>query len=145
MTAQERAKDTRLRREFHTNLEEWNRVYEYQGRCCAICKRSVNKKGMKLILATDHCHTSGLLRGLLCWQCNKAIAIFNDNLDRLRNAVLYFEHNPYTVALGKEVFTAPGRVGTKARIKQLAVFNAARGETSGKEKTKQRRRKSRKK
>ena len=130
MTAKEKAKDTRLRREFHTNLADWNKVYEYQGKCCAICKRSTNKKGMKLVLSLDHCHSTGLLRGLLCWQCNKAIAIFQDRLDRLRNAVLYFENNPFTVVLGKETFTAPGRIGTKARLKQLAAFNAARGESA---------------
>jgi len=126
MNAREKAKDTRLKREYHVTLEEWTKVYEYQGRKCAICKRSLNKKGKKLILSTDHCHKTGILRGLLCWQCNKAIAIFQDSLERLRNAVTYFEHNPFTVVLGREVFTAPGRVGTKARKKILAKFNMAR-------------------
>ncbi len=141
MTKQERAKDLRLRREFHTNLEEWNIVHAYQGKRCFICKRSLNKKGEKLILSLDHCHTSGLLRGLLCWQCNKAIAVFQDDIDRLRNAVLYFEHNPYTEALGHQTFTAPGKIGTKARIKKLAVFNMAR-KVNGEAKKRQKGRKS---
>ena len=134
MTKQEKAKDARLRRELHTTLEEWNRVYEYQKRCCGICKKEFNKKGLKLILSVDHSHKSGLKRGLLCYMCNKGIAIFRDNIDKLRNAVIYFEHNPFTVVFGEERFTAPGKIGAKKRIKQLAEFNAARGD-GGKEET----------
>lgn len=126
MTKKERAKDARLRREFHTTLEEWKKVYNYQKGACYICKHTHNKQGKRLVLSLDHCHTTGLVRGLLCWQCNKAIAMFQDDLDRLRNAVLYFEHNPFTVVLGFERFTAPGKIGTKARKKKLAAFNAAR-------------------
>jgi hypothetical protein len=126
VTKQEKAKDARLRREYHVTLEEWNAVLKWQRYKCAICRRSHGKAGQKLTFSTDHCHKTGLVRGLLCWQCNKAIGVFQDSIDSLRNAVLYFEHNPFTSVLGQERFTAPGEIGAKKRKKQLAVFNAAR-------------------
>ena len=126
MTKQEKAKDSRLRREYQITLEEWNKVYEYQGRCCAICTRSKGTSGKPLLMATDHCHFFGNLRGILCVTCNKGLGIFRDNLDNMKNAVLYLEHNPVTEALGKEMLTAPGRVGSKKRNKLLAAFRAAR-------------------
>jgi hypothetical protein len=127
VTKQEKAKDARLKREYHVTLEEWNAVLKWQRGKCAICRRSHGKAGQKLTFSTDHCHKTGLLRGLLCWQCNKAIGVFQDSIDSLRNAVLYFEHNPFTVVLGEPRYTAPGEIGAKKRKKQLAVFNAARG------------------
>jgi hypothetical protein len=144
MTKQEKAKDLRLRREFHITLEQYNQVLAYQNGACAICGKTHNKKGKKLILSVDHDHKTGQVRGLLCWPCNKAIAIFQDDLDRLRGAVRYFEQVPFTVVLGKEMYTAPGQIGAKKRIKQLAVFNAAR-KSNGAAQTRQKGRKSSKK
>lgn len=135
LNKQEKAKDARLKREFHITLEEFRKVLAYQGGGCAICGKKLNKKGKPLLLAVDHCHTTGLVRGVLCWPCNKGIAVFQDDVDRLRKAALYFEHNPFTVVLGKERYTAPGRVGTKVRIKKLAAFNAA-GKGNGEKKQK---------
>jgi hypothetical protein len=119
MTRQEKAKDARLKREFGVNLDEYNQVLKYQVFSCAICKRKVNKKGRGLILCVDHCHKKGLVRGLLCWTCNKALAIFQDDVDRLLAAAEYIKNPPFTVVLGREVITAPGRIGSKARAKVL--------------------------
>ncbi len=134
VTKQERAKDLRLQREFHITLEEFNRVLKFQGGACAICKNKLNKKGFPFRLAVDHCHTTGLCRGLLCWPCNKAIAILQDDAQRMYNAYMYLSNPPFTQVLGQERFTAPGRVGTKVREKLLVKFNAARGEVEEKQK-----------
>lgn len=127
-----RAKDLRLRREFHVTLEQHDAVKKYQFNACAICGRQVTKEGEPLRLAVDHCHTSGLVRGLLCWQCNKGIAIFQDNPSWLYAASEYLDRPPFTVVFGREFYTAPGKVGTKVRKKALAKFNLAR-ERDGKE------------
>ena len=120
VTTKEKSKDTRLRREFHTTLEEYNRVLKHQNYCCAICKKKFNKKGELFILSVDHSHITGLIRGLLCYVCNKFIlGRFQDNVNILKAAVEYLEHPPFVVALGKEIYSAPGSVGTKARSKLL--------------------------
>jgi hypothetical protein len=119
VTAKERAKDARLKREYHITLAEFNKVLAYQNNCCAICKKRFGKKGQKLILSVDHCHTTGLCRGLLCWPCNKAIAIFQDDAKRMAAASQYILNPPFTVVLGAPRVTAPGKVGTKIRAKRL--------------------------
>jgi hypothetical protein len=120
----ERARDMRLRREFGITLAQYNAVLEFQGGKCAICNRPVRE--FKTRLAVDHSHTSGLLRGLLCWRCNKALGVFRDDLNRLRAAVEYLISPPITTVLGVATYTAPGRVGTKKRAKLLAAMKGAK-------------------
>lgn len=41
------------------------------------------------MLAIDHDHKTGKIRGLLCTRCNTAIGLLNDNIDFLRRAIMY--------------------------------------------------------
>lgn len=126
MTAKEKAKDTRLRREYNVTLDEKNKTLEYQAHVCYICKRKYNKTGGLLILSTDHRHSDGLVRGWLCWQCNKGVAIFQDNPQWLYNASDYLEHPPFVALYGKR-FCAPGKVGTKLRRKRIKKLQETNG------------------
>lgn len=112
-----RAADLRLRRTYHLTLEEYEQVFAFQRKRCAICKRPV--EAGKARLAVDHCHTTGLLRGLLCWSCNRAIAVFRDDPVRLQAAADYLLTPPISMVLGEPRYTAPGRVGSKKRAKLL--------------------------
>lgn len=127
MTAKEkkdRAADLRLRRTYGITLSQYNAILKYQDNRCAICRRSV--KEFKTRLAVDHCHTTGLVRGLCCWGCNKAIAVFRDSVERLKNAAGYLTNPPFTMVFGP-LYTAPGRIGTKKREKLLAAMRLAAG------------------
>lgn len=119
--AADKARDARLRREYGITLAQYNVVLAHQGGRCAGCKRLV--KEFKNNLAVDHCHTTGLLRGLLCWHCNKLIGMSHDDAARLLNTSIYLTNPPMVAALG-EIFTAPGRVGSKKRRKLLAKRKA---------------------
>jgi hypothetical protein len=143
MTKQEKAKDARLRREYHITLEEYNLVLEYQGGACAICKHTHNKEGKRLVLSVDHNHRSGELRGLLCFMCNKIVGVLRDDKLKALNTFIYLNNTSVERVFGEKRFTAPGEIGAKKRKKQLAVFNAARGK-GGTEKKRQTGRKSRK-
>lgn len=57
-----------------------------QNNVCAIC----NKNG-KNRLVIDHCHKTGKLRGLLCFSCNRSIAIL-DNKILLGKALKYLNY-----------------------------------------------------
>lgn len=116
----DRAADLRLQRTFHITMEEYMKVLRYQNHRCAICKRPVTE--FKNRLAVDHRHSDGLLRGLLCYPCNKRW--FRDVPELLLAAAAYLLNPPLCAALGKQRYTAPGEVGTKKRAKLLKAMEA---------------------
>ena len=54
---------------------------------CAICGRP--EKELKHKLSLDHCHDSGLCRGLLCGTCNTLLGMAHDDIHILQNAISY--------------------------------------------------------
>lgn len=129
MTLKDKARDARIRREYPPfTLEKYNAVLKEQGNCCGICKvpnnapvKSGKRKGKPSNnFAVDHCHKTGLVRGLLCMRCNRALGKFEDSVERVQSAAAYVTSPPATTALGKAQITAPGQCGTKVRAKALA-------------------------
>lgn len=59
---------------------------------CRICSKDliVGSRG-KDGAAVDHCHESGVVRGMLCYNCNRGLGMFEDNSDLLLSAALYLE------------------------------------------------------
>ncbi|MEU5307328.1 endonuclease domain-containing protein [Streptomyces sp. NPDC021562] len=51
----------------------------------------------------DHCHKTGRVRGVLCFNCNSAIGTLRDDPDAARRAAAYLEGN-----LWKPTLVAPG-------------------------------------
>ncbi|WP_335755288.1 endonuclease VII domain-containing protein [Streptomyces niveus] len=51
----------------------------------------------------DHCHETGRVRGVLCFNCNSAIGKLGDDPDTLRRATAYLEGNAW-----KPTLVAPG-------------------------------------
>lgn len=64
--------------------DQWLALYDAQDGKCAICG-----KNPKRILDTDHDHSSGVVRGLLCGHCNKGISMFHDDVELLKSAICY--------------------------------------------------------
>lgn len=71
-------------------LQDYRKMVESQGGVCKICGGPPNGKHLKLVV--DHCHTSGLVRGLLCSSCNKAIGLMRDDVEILKKAIFYLEN-----------------------------------------------------
>lgn len=61
---------------------------EQEGRC-AICR--IGTPGGRGGWHVDHDHATGMVRGLLCHNCNLALGNFKDDVTRLRAAVAYLE------------------------------------------------------
>lgn len=70
-------------------LEIYNRIFEEQAGCCAICGK--HQIEFKRRLAVDHCHSSGHVRGLLCTRCNLGLGCFNDGTKLLSSAINYLD------------------------------------------------------
>ena len=58
-----------------------------QHNLCAICKTKQEGK----ILAVDHNHVTGKVRGLLCTNCNVGIGNLKDNIQILQSAIEYLQ------------------------------------------------------
>jgi len=77
----------RLQVEYGITLEAYQALVDVQRGLCAICGKPELTKNKQL--AVDHCHTSGRIRGLLCFHCNTAIGLFNDSPEQLQAAIDY--------------------------------------------------------
>ena len=79
--------NSRLKRVYGIDLVEYNRMFAAQGGCCAGCKR--HQSELKFKLAVDHCHSSGIIRGLLCISCNAALGNVKDDIEILDSLITY--------------------------------------------------------
>src|SRR4051812_43926825 len=66
-----------LHRQYGMAQEDFQDTLDAQGGGCAICTKSIRIKKMMV----DHCHRTKQVRGILCFQCNAAIGLFEDNPD----------------------------------------------------------------
>lgn len=128
LTPKEKAKDQYLSRTYHITLAEYKAILKFQGGRCAICRKLPTDFKAGHDFATDHCHTTGLVRGLLCWGCNKSIAVFKDDETKLVAAAEYLAEPPVTALLGPR-YTAPGKTGTKKRAKLLTKMKGDNAST----------------
>ncbi len=73
------------------DLEGYNVLFNDQNGKCAICGK--HQSELKKALFVDHCHKTGKVRGLLCFQCNVGIGNLGDDIENLRCAILYLNKN----------------------------------------------------
>jgi hypothetical protein len=73
--------------------QEVQDLFVKQGGKCAICGSEGFKmnKWQKSGLVLDHCHTTGVVRGVLCNNCNRGLGLFQDNQESLAKAIIYLE------------------------------------------------------
>lgn len=67
--------------------EQYLDLFKKQDNKCAICGKSFNETKA----CVDHNHNTGNIRGLLCTQCNSLLGMAHDNINILKNAILYLE------------------------------------------------------
>jgi len=58
-------------------------MFKKQNGVCAICKQPETRKRHNKVdnLSVDHDHSTGKIRGLLCYRCNLLIGLFKNNLE----------------------------------------------------------------
>jgi hypothetical protein len=75
-------------RKYGISLAEWEAMFDQQGRACAICRTT---EPGKLYWNTDHCHETGIVRGILCSRCNHGLGLFKDRVVNLSSGITYLE------------------------------------------------------
>ena len=90
-SATENGKRQRLKNNLKSSVgltvEQFTAMLTAQDNKCAICK--VENGVPRRRLAADHCHETGVFRGVLCHKCNLGIGFFNDNVEKLAAAIDY--------------------------------------------------------
>lgn len=96
------------KKEYHQRSKEKRRIYnigkkfgiteqEYQSLMnnqrglCKICGRSLVEPDSIRSPAIDHNHTTGLVRALLCADCNTALGLVHENVSTLQSMISYIE------------------------------------------------------
>lgn len=82
-------RDQKLRKAYGIDLNAYNEILKKQGGVCAICGGVEKANGR--IMAVDHSHSTGEVRGILCSHCNRALGFFQDNINSLENAIKYLK------------------------------------------------------
>jgi hypothetical protein len=88
--AKERYKNNRhYLAKYGITLEEYNRLLIAQNNECKICHKHISQS--KYAFAVDHDHNTGIVRGLLCRQCNAALGLFGEDTNILLSAIIYLK------------------------------------------------------
>jgi hypothetical protein len=85
-----------LRRNYGITEAERDEMLAEQKGLCSICLK-------RPAIHVDHCHKTGRVRGVLCFNCNSAIGNLGDDPGAVRRAAAYLEGNPW-----KPTLVAPG-------------------------------------
>ena len=83
-------RDKHYKRKYGISLEIYNQMLVDQKGVCKIC--GTKTPGVSINhFHVDHCHTTGVVRGLLCSHCNTGLGRFKDKQELLLAAVFYLK------------------------------------------------------
>ncbi len=94
-----RGREIHLKHKYKLSTEEYDAMLEEQNSVCACCGREETRivgrnnrsEGKIPMLHVDHCHATGLIRGLLCSSCNQALGLLGEDPDRIKSLLRYIE------------------------------------------------------
>jgi len=85
-----------LRRKYGLTEAERDELIASQGGTCCICLSAP-------AVHVDHCHKTGRVRGVLCFNCNSGLGLLRDDPEAAYRAADYLEGNAW-----KPTLVAPG-------------------------------------
>ncbi|KPC61440.1 endonuclease VII [Streptomyces chattanoogensis] len=92
----ERNRESNFKRKYGITVAQRDVMIADQNGLCPICQSSEP-------VHVDHCHKTGKVRGVLCFNCNSALGKLGDDPDAIRRAIAYLEGNVW-----KPTLEAPG-------------------------------------
>lgn len=100
-----------VRRRYGLSHEQWRELVERANGHCMVCgtiETRTGRNGTTLRLAIDHDHETGVVRGLICYDCNIALGAAREDPERLRSLAEYLER---TDAVTPELSPTVMRIG----------------------------------
>jgi hypothetical protein len=81
-----------IKAKYGITQEQKSELLESQGGQCAICctTEPPTASGWHV----DHCHTSNVIRGILCQHCNNMLGMAKDDVGILARAISYLKEKP---------------------------------------------------
>ncbi len=92
LSKKEKSKKYALKKNYGIAYVHYLELLKQQEGKCAICKRVPDQTEHSL--GIDHCHETGVVRGLLCSNCNVGLGNFKDNGEYLEAAYMYLKQAP---------------------------------------------------
>lgn len=77
-----------MERRYGITYDQYVDLLNKQNGVCAICEQT-EPHSSKKNLSIDHCHKTGIVRGLLCSECNTGLGKFKDDIKLLNKAKEY--------------------------------------------------------
>ena len=71
----------RRMQKYNLSQEMFTEMYNEQGGKCKLCPNPIE--------VVDHCHVTGVVRGLLCHRCNINISLLERDIEFLKQAIIY--------------------------------------------------------
>ena len=91
----------KVRKDYGLTVEDVGKMKTEQDNKCAVCQESIE-------LVVDHCHTTNMVRAMLCHSCNIGLGMFKDDPTRMVAAAHYImAHHPERIALPPDVYVNP--------------------------------------
>lgn len=86
-------KEKHLQYQYGMSADQYASMVIDQNNSCATCGKPAEETHRKRLFV-DHCHKTGKIRGLLCQQCNTALGMVDDDVQRLSSLISYLiEHS----------------------------------------------------
>jgi Recombination endonuclease VII. len=83
----ENIRKSHLKRRYGLTLQQYESLLIEQGHKCAVCRREgPNGRGE---FHVDHDHLTGKIRGLLCYNCNRALGLLKDDSEIVQALMAY--------------------------------------------------------
>jgi DNA-binding CsgD family transcriptional regulator len=97
-----------LRRKYGLTVDVYTAMVDTQQGACAICRVAFGAEvGRRPHV--DHDHSTGAVRGILCFRCNTAIGKLRDDPALLANAIAYLQAPPPDLPLVSKILSPSER------------------------------------
>lgn len=87
------SKNTNLMLRHGIGIQRYEEMLSAQHGVCAICSCEdpdiIKRTGKRRSLAVDHCHETGVVRALLCGDCNRTLGLVKESTAILAKMIAY--------------------------------------------------------